>query len=497
MKYFILGLILVSQLFGQVLFKDGFKLKKESLPSGDSETILGNGIVDILIVQDSIVFAGTGYGLNMTVDKGQSWSNFTSKNYKGKGGVSAMALMGESTVWIATAYDTLIREDNLSAGGGLSYTSDFGETWYHIPQPRDPNLSSDSLGYSPTTTNVQNLSYDIAVLDSTIWIASFGGGLRKSEDMGQTWRVKTTDGLPFSSLNHLNHRAFSLLTENGNIWVGTAHGISKSSNAGATWDRFTHQNQTYPISGNFVVALGYQQYVKSSGDTIKTIWAATIEATDGDEVRAVSKSVNGGETWEVMLEGTFPHNFAFDDSIVYVAADEGLFISNNGRKNWYNLPPILDPLTGEEVLTETYYSAGISHHQLEKLLWVGSADGLASTYDNGNTWKVHRSYQSTQSSSAPNAYAYPSPFSPSRHDYIRFQYDIQQAGEVVIDVYDFAMDKVASIKEYESSPMGNTPDRSAKWDGRNSKGDVAASGVYFFRVKVASEVTWGKLVIIN
>ena len=66
-----------------------------------------------------------------------------------------------------------------------------------------------------------------------------------------------------------------------------------------------------------------------------------------------------------------------------------------------------------------------------------------------------------------------------------------------IDIYDFAMDKVIGFTEYESSPSGNSPDRSAKWDGRNSRGAVVASGVYFFRVKVEGKVTWGKLVIIN
>jgi len=496
MKYFLIFVLLLTNVFGQVLFKDGFNLNKPASTTGDSETILGNGIIDIITMQDSIVFAGSGYGLNKTEDGGYSWTNYTSAQYKGKGGISAMAPMDDSTIWIDLAYDTLTREEELPAGGGLSYSNDLGKTWHHVKQPVDPKLDKDSLGYSPTTTHVQNLTYDIAVLDSTIWITSFGGGLRKSNDMGQTWQVVTTDGEPFSSLDYLNHRAFSVMTENGNIWIGTADGISKSTDKGNTWDRYTHQNQSYPISGNFIVALAHQQYV-SQGDTINAIWAATIEATKEGEFRAVSKSINGGETWEIMLEGTFPHNFAFDDSVAYVAADEGLFISYDGGKNWYELPPVTDQTTGEEILTNTFYSAGVSWFSNEKIMWAGSSDGLAATTDNGNTWKVHRSYQSTRLSKTPNAYAYPSPFSPSRHGYIRFQYDITHAGEVQVDIFDFAMDKVVSFKEYESSPVGNSSDRSAKWDGKNSDGNVVASGVYFFRVKVEDEVTWGKLVVIN
>jgi photosystem II stability/assembly factor-like uncharacterized protein len=502
MKLILISFLLLAQIFGQVLKKDGFILSPNGIEPGDSEVLLGNGIVDLMIMQDSIVLAGTGYGLNLTADDGDSWFNYNSKDYKGKGGVAAIAKMDDSTFWISTAYDSLIIDDDLPVGGGLSYTKNFGKTWIHFPQPVDPNISRDSLGYAPTTTAVQNLTYDIAVQDSTIWITSWGGGLRKSEDMGQTWQVVTVDGQPFdvssaSNINWKNHVAFSVIVENENIWVGTAAGIWKSSDGGNQWTQFTHNNSQYPISGNFIVAIAHQKYVRSSGDTVNAIWAATIEATETSEVRAVSKTVNGGETWQVMLEGTFPHNFAFDDSIAYVAADEGLFISNDAGKNWYTLPPIRDEETGEEILTNIYYSAAVSNQSMEKTLWVGSADGLASTKDNGNTWIVHRSFQSTKLSSTPDAYAYPSPFSPSRQDFIRFQYDITKAGEVTIDIYDFAMDKVIGFREYESAPTGLNSDRSAKWDGRNNRGDVVASGVYFFRVKVEGNVTWGKLVIIN
>lgn len=502
MKLLLITFLLLAQVFGQVLKKDGFILSPNSIEPGDSEVLVGNGIVDLVTMQDSVLLVGTGYGLNLTADNGETWHNFTSTDYIGKGGVAAIGVMDDSTFWISSAYDSMVIDDDLPVGGGLSYTRDFGKSWIHVNQPVDPNISRDSLGYAPTTTKVQNLTYDIAIQDSTIWITSWGGGLRKSDDMGQTWQVVTVDGQPFdvssaSNLNWKNHVAFSVLAENNNLWVGTAAGIWKSSDNGSHWQQYSFDNSPYPISGNFIVAIAHQKYVKSSGDTVNAIWAATIEATESGEVRGVSKTENGGETWEIMLENTFPHNFAFDDSIAYVAADEGLFISNDAGKNWYLMPPIKDAESGEEILTNVYYSAAVTKNFLEKRLWVGSADGLASTSNNGNTWKVHRSYQSTRLKSTPNAYAYPSPFSPSRNDFIRFQYDITQAGEVNIDIYDFAMDKVIGFTEYESSPSGNSPDRSAKWDGRNNRGDVVASGVYFFRVKVEGNVTWGKLVIIN
>ena len=239
------------------------------------------------------------------------------------------------------------------------------------------------------------------------------------------------------------------------------------------------------------MALAYQEQTN-------TIWAATIETdVDTSEFRAVSKSENGGETWQILLPGVFAHNFAFDGQTVYVAADQGLFVSDNGGNNWYQLPQIEDYITNEKLHGEEYFSAAVTKEGILHRLWVGNEDGLASTIDNGNTWRIHRSFRSTREDETPRAYAYPSPFSPSRQDYVRFQYDITRSGQVVIDIYDFAMDHVATITEYESAPVNDTYDRSAKWDGRNRYGVNVASGVYFFRINIEGKISWGKLVIIN
>ena len=482
-RFIVYVLLLNGFVFGQILTKDAFDL--ETPPEMMGGMLLGNGIVDIQI-RDSLVWVGTGYGLNKTVSAGLGWQTFNSSDYIGKGGVTAMGFMNDSTFWIATSFDTVTTSGSLPAGGGLSYTKDYGNSWTHIPQPVDRR---DETAYKPTTTNVQNLTFDIAFHDTTVWIASFGGGLRRSEDMGSSWQVVTTDGIPFSALDYLNHRAFSVLSENGNIWVGTAGGISKSTDGGQTWTRFTSKNQEFPISGNFVVAIACQEATGA-------VWAAT-NVTDSSETIAISKTLNGGASWETYLEGIFAHNFAFDGEKVYVATDDGMFLSEDGGSNWYLLPHIRDDRNGEEILSTVFYSAGVSLEEGVPRLWAGSNDGLASTNNNGFTWNVHQSFQSTRLESVPAVYAYPSPFSPSRQGYIRFQYDVQNAGDVSIAIYNFAMEQVVTIREYESAPDGNNYDRSTKWDGRTSNGESVASGVYFFRADIQGQVSWGKLVVIN
>ncbi|GAB4332674.1 MAG: FlgD immunoglobulin-like domain containing protein [Calditrichia bacterium] len=463
----------------------------------DRAGLIGNGITDLLF-RDSTIYAATGYGLNISRDKGVTWQQFTPAQYGGKGGLSALAVGDDGTLWIATGYDTTVQDNqSLSAGGGLRYRLPGSEEWHYIPQPKDA-VTDTAGGMSPTTTHVQNITFDIALLDTQVWIASFGGGLRRSLDMGQTWQVVTTDGKPFSSLKHLNHRAFSVMTENGNVWVGSAGGISVSRDGGETWVYFTIKNndpQPGQFSGNWVIALAHNPWDNS-------VWAVTL-TTGGNEYNAVCRTLDGGHTWKTTLvkelsDGTFARAIAFKDSAIYVATEKGVYKSIDDGDTWLKFPRITDAVSGESILTEKFYSvatqplSGVQHG-----LWVGSADGLAFTDNNGFDWTVFRSFVSTRVRTEPAAYAYPSPFSPERGGVIRFQYDIKEGGPVTIDIYNFAMEKVITIRENESTPTQNTYDRSAHWDGRDSNGRYVDNGVYFFRVKVGGKVTWGKFVVIN
>ena len=482
------GLFSASQ--AQALFKNTFALGDE--PNPFAGQLYGNGIVDLL-VQDSVVWAATGYGLSRAVYHGPGipleWRSFSDKEYLGKGGVSAMAIMNDdsSTLWIATAFDTTAQGEGLPAGGGLSYTKDNGTTWTHLPQPVDPR---EIVNYAPTTTVIQNLTYDIAFVGETIWIASFGGGLRRSDDWGATWQVVTTDGLPFNSGQYLNHRAFSLLTvDDSTLWVGTAEGISKTVDNGNTWERFTADaNDSSTISGNFIVALAWQQETNS-------LWAATLPAENQGEVRAVSRTSDGGATWERLLtdEQLFVHNLAFSGNRVYLPSDQGLFYSNNNGLGWEEpLTALQDSDSKNEIFQEEYYSAAVQSVSGTEILWLGNSDGLAYTAVDDNLsnapWNIVRSSVSVKTRTKPKVYAYPSPFSPSRHYYVRFEFDESKQFDGPIRIYDFAMDPVAEVPTNELKP---------KWDGKNSAGKTVASGVYFFKVRIGGSEAWGKVVVIN
>lgn len=473
----LLNSLLITSVFSQVM-KPAVHTFETGVPR-----IQSNIVTDIVFIDNDVWF-GTGRGLSMTPDNGLTFTNFEDEQI-GKGGISAVAY-SDGVVWIATGYDTLISGENIPAGGGLSWSDDFGQTWNFVPQPVDPN-NEDSLGYKPTTTHINNITYDITIHNSTVWIASWAGGLRKSDDFGLTWTVVTPDGASFDPVPNNNHKAFSLVSTGDALWHGTAQGINKSTDNGETWINYNALNSG--ISGNFVTSMGKQE---TSGGAI--VWAATWIADDTEEFTAVSRTMNGGLTWDTFLEGEKVHNFGSDGDEIYAVSDNGLHKSSNRGDHWGTYPWI-SSLDGTRIYTTEYYSVGRKYGTL----WVGTGDGLAKSSDDGATWDIKRAFAEPGSEGEPDVFAYPNPFSPSRDNvlggdgHVRFQYKVTVTTSVKIDVFDFGMNLVTDIINQQKAP-GN---HAAVWDGRNKWGRMVANGVYFFRVQIGEDEHWGKLIIMN
>ena len=451
-----------------------------SLQGGEpSAGPVGNGVTDLQDGND-VLWIGTGNGLSRYVKTTDSFESFVGYENVARGSISAVWASGDS-IWIAAASDSFVAsaEENLPFGTGFSFSSDNGETWSHFDQP------------GPTP--IQNLCYDITVVDGVVWGASFGGGLLKSADGGLTWEQTAPDSLVFDPNAYLNHRAFSVLNADGELWVGTAKGVNKSPDNGETWTNYNFSNQQNPISGNFVVGLAHQKT-----DEKNIIWAATWKADNQEESYGLSKSENGGLTWTVHLEDYKVQNVGTDGPNVYAATNVGLFKSPDYGKTWYPFPPIEDKATGEKIYSVEYYSV----YAQDGTVWTGTADGLARTSNNGFTWDIFRSFRPTGENGEPRTYAYPNPFSPTRHNelggdgHVRLQYNTTSDTYVTIKIYDFAMDLVTTVCENKS--RSGPGDFNEVWTGKNDYGDDVANGVYFYSVTLDGDGTyWGKIMIVN
>ena len=463
--------------------------------------LLSNSIVEAVGDDDfGGLFLATGRGICrfiVSIDENpaggfvfidSSWTSYTREDNLGKGGISALAVEG-GLIWAATAFDTSTSIGHFTAGGGLSWTADPDTGWAWIPQPLD---SPDDTNVAvPTTTNIQNITYDIAIVitavDTAVWTASFGGGLRKYSYSDDSWSNIPPDDFPFNAYAYYNHRAFSVMSAESLLFAGTAGGINKSADGGGTWENFNHDDNG--LSGNFVTALGYQRY---GGDSI--IWAATWATDVAGEYYSVSQSRNWGRTWSVChgMDGQRAHNFAFQDSIVYAATDEGLFKSIDFGGSWYQIPRMYDHTHDYSILEPEVYCA----EHFAGQLWVGTGDGLASTPDYGNTWWVYRAIKSTAEPGEPSTYAYPNPYSPQRWEAVRLQYHLTSSSDLTVKIYDFALDHVRTVCEGKHREFSG--DYYETWDGRNSRGEIVANGVYFYRIdKSGQGSAWGKIVILD
>ncbi|MCC7430567.1 hypothetical protein IT568_06985 [bacterium] len=463
----------------------------------------------------------------------------------GEGSIAAL-VANDKLVCVTTAFNFT---DELVKGDGISITEDEGKNWLHFPQPLDslskPNqptflqgvelakyrltyevFDGDTLVSNPITTAIQNITYDAAIDDTVIWIASFAGGLRKSEDKGKTFQkiivpgdeldtlkidgekgdynfyvspVDLTDNKQTVFKGSLNYRGFSVAVGKDAVWYGSAFGINKSLDGkiGKEWAHFNFLNSG--LSGNWIISLA-SQIIENQ----EIIWVGVMPTDLSGETSGIAKSEDGGKTWETVYTNTGRiFNIAFNENYVYATGEFGVYVTKNGGKTWAVLPKIQGE-GSDLILTNEFYSVGYEEFTG---LWVGSGDGLANTKDNGLNWKILRVFPPSNpknenyNTKIPDVYAYPNPFSSVRDNllegdgHLRIHYFLEESSVVSLKIYSFAMEHVVTLLDKKSRSQG---ERDEVWSGKDRFGRLVANGVYFYKLqREGKKDFWGKIVIVN
>lgn len=515
--FIIFSTLLISVQISAQNYPENYTLGKEynSLEKTNFQNPLSNTITDIITIGDTI-WLGTSRGVSLSVDGGENWVNFYGQADFGTDNVAAIGY-NNGVFWCSTARSTEVTGgQTLPEGTGLKFTTDLGTTWTSIPQPLDQQTDTvvqygiNQLRSVAVTVAIQNLVYDIAFTPGTIWIATFAGGLRKSTDDGQTWQrvvlppdnlnsISPTDTLDFCltpvggnfcSNGNLNHRVFSVIsTDNNTLYVGTANGINKSTDGGISWIKFNAQNQTQPISGNFITALAYN-------NVTGTIWASTWKAEDQAEFYGVSSSSNGGQSWRTYLRDERPHNFGFKNNDVMVPTDNGVFRSADNGLTWLLPNSIVDNKSKASLKTKLFYAAD----SYQQKIWLGTADGLVSLNENPGKiwegdWKIYFASKPLQSND--ETYCYPNPFSP-RQEELKIKYSTNGTeANVTIRIFDFGFNYVRTVIQNapRNRDLEGPPDF---WDGKDDNGNFVTNGVYFYRVDVGdNDALYGKILVMQ
>ena len=132
---------------------------------------------------------------------------------------------------------------------------------------------------------------------STFYLGASGGGVWKSEDYGQTWKVVSDGYFESPSIGDI-----SIAQNDANIvYVGTGSdglrsnvipgkGMYKSVDAGKTWDHIGLRNT------------GHIGAVEIDPTNHNVVWVAAIgQAFHANEERGIYKTTDGGVTWEKVL----------------------------------------------------------------------------------------------------------------------------------------------------------------------------------------------------
>lgn len=485
-------------------------LPKLDAPASSLLSRLPSNSISHIVVEGPTLWIGTSRGAARTSDGGRTWESFADEQAFARPGIFAVAAR-QDTVWCATGYVQDVNGSDVQTGSGYAYSLNNGASWGHAGQPLDTQADTivqyggNRVRFLPVVVPEQNVTFDLALTSGTVWVASWASGLRKSTDLGQTWQRTVLPNLSRNSIaptdslgsyvvdprNDNNFLAFSVMAENDSvIWAGTAGGINKSTDGGLSWTKFTTSNQSDPILGDWVVALAVQRW---SGGT--RIWATNWPADGPNQQFGISYTEDGGNSWSNFLQGVRAYAFAFQDSIVYVASTDGLYRSADGGAQWSRSGSIVDPVSGAQFASTTFFSVGV----VADTVYGGGADGLVATTDSpshpfGLTWRLMRAAQPLTPD--VETYAYPNPFSP-RFDITRIRYAIPgPSATVTLEVFDFGMQRVRTI--LRDAPRGGLGEHDEIWDGRDDSGQRVRNGVYFYRLILSEgEPRWGKIMVLQ
>ncbi len=279
-----------------------------------------------------------------------------------------------------------------TTGGGLWKTTDAGQRWKNIS---DGYFETGSMGAIAVSESHPYILYaGMGEHAPRGVMTSYGDGIYKSTDEGETWTKMGLDATQHIAriVIHPTNPDIVYVAAQGALHApNEERGVYKSTDGGKTWKKMLFVNNltgcselSMDMNHPDILYAGMWEHQRKPWKVIS-----------GGEGSGVYKSMDGGETWKRIEKGLPDPMGKIGISVsransqkVYAIIegdsqkDEGgLFVSNNGGESW-------SMVSGDNRLTQRawYYTEVFADPQDENTVYVLSAPALRSI-DGGKTWE--------------------------------------------------------------------------------------------------------------
>jgi len=483
-----------------------------------------------------------GPGMNRRIESEGEW--FVPVNadsvFEGRGRVFSLSL-AQNKIFAGLGFTLTSDDESVQTAQGYYLSENGGSDWEFIEFPLDeqpdesvcdPNQSGFQAGCDTTfvyggveysririLVPQQSPPFEVDFKEDIFMSVNWASGLLRSSDAGQTWdriilppstETELTPDRTFmwrseadgELINRYDPRfdnnllGFGLLIDdNDRVWVGTAGGLNVSENAltastdSITWRRTAFDGSENGLIGNWIIKIRQQP---GTNRVWMTNWSSDPDNADNF---GIVYTEDGGVTFKQFLNGRRINDIGFHNDTIFAAGDDGLFISNDDGQTWRRVNRVKSPNAFIRDNADFFSLAATNNR-----IYTGTSDGIASTADGGETWSIFRTDVPLRGGNiyqpeAPdvNTFAYPNPFSPNQHSVVRIKYEVPQAGNVKIRIFDFGMNLIRTVAddnlasgEYETT-----------WDGVDQYGRNVSNGTYIYIVDTPGNRFDGKILLLD
>jgi photosystem II stability/assembly factor-like uncharacterized protein len=281
-----------------------------------------------------------------------------------------------------------------TASGGLWKTDNAGTTW----QPVFDSEGSYSIGCVTIDPSNPNIIWVGTGENNSQRSVSFGDGVYKSMDGGQTWKnmgLKESEHIG-NIVVHPKDSNIVYVSAMGPLWRGGGdRGLYKTTDGGATWERILHISDDTGVAEVWLDPRDPNLVYATSWQRRRHVWTLI----NGGPESAFHKSTDGGATWRKIDKGLPSVDRGrmglcispVDPDVIYgildAARDEsGLFRSTDRGESWekrskhHTSGDYWNELTCDPHDLDTVYS-------VEVFLWVTKDGGKS--FDKVNFKKKH------------------------------------------------------------------------------------------------------------